>query len=199
MSKELWNNRFSEEGYVYGTQANPFIIEKSDIIPKASEIGCFAEGEGRNAVHLAKLSHHVTTYDQSKVGLQKTKQLATHHNVDVNTIEMDLTAEKAPIKQYDAAVLVFGHVPKQSQHFFIENIIQSVKPGGYVILEVYSEEQITYQTGGPPTVDNLYSPIDILSWIKPYQCLHFYYGEAERSEGTRHTGVGHVIQAVIKR
>jgi hypothetical protein len=30
---------------------------------------CLAEGEGRNAVHLATLGHRVTAVDQSEVGL----------------------------------------------------------------------------------------------------------------------------------
>src|SRR5690625_6874550 len=90
--------------------------------------------------------------------------------------------------------MVFGHVPKQDQPFFIENIIASVKPGGHVLFEVYSEAQLDYQTGGPPSVDMLYHPETVLSWVDPYKCLHFYYGEAERHEGKRHHGRCHVIQ-----
>ena len=45
----------------------------------------------------------------------------------------------------------------------------------------------------------LYNPIDILNWIHDYKCIHFYYGEARRDEGKRHTGLGHVIQVVIQK
>src|SRR5699024_12070246 len=86
--------------------------------------------------------------------------------------------------------MVFGHVPRSDQRAFLENIIQSVKPGGYVLFEVYSDEQLNYQTGGPPKIDMLYSPTDMLEWLKPYKFLHFYYGEATRYEGSGHTGLG---------
>lgn len=199
MSKEHWDNSFSDQDFVYGETENVLIHDMSGFIPEHSKVGCFAEGEGRNAIYLARLGHDVTSYDQSTVGLDKTKALAGQNHVDVETVEMDLTQEKVPTNQYDAAIMVFGHVPRESQQFFVESMIDSVKPGGYVIFEVYSEDQLNYRTGGPPALDMLYDPADILDWIKPYKCIHFYYGEATRDEGKRHVGLGHVIQVVIKK
>lgn len=198
MTKEHWDQSFSDKDFVYGETENTFINEMSSIIPPHAKVGCFAEGEGRNAVYLAKLGHDVTTYDQSIIGLEKTETLALNNNVHVKTVEMDLTHEQVGSNLYDAAIMVFGHVPKQDQPFFINSMIHSVKPGGHVIFEVYSEEQLAYKTGGPPSFDMLYNPIDILNWIHDYKCIHFYYGEARRDEGKRHTGLGHVIQVVIQ-
>lgn len=198
MSKKIWDERFSSEEFMYGEVANAFIKDKSILIPKRGNIACFAEGEGRNAVFLAKEGHEVTAYDQSVVGLEKTKKLASKNNVTVQTVVMDLTKERVNEVAYDAAILVFGHVPKEDQSFLLTNLMGSVKPGGYVMFEVYSEEQLTYNTGGPGIKDALYNPRDILEIIQPYKCLHFYYGEAERHEGLRHTGKCHVIQAVVQ-
>lgn len=199
MSKEHWDNSFSDKDFVYGENENVFINNKCTIIPAHSKVGCFAEGEGRNAVYLAKRGHDITSYDQSAIGLEKTKKLASQNHVSVETVEIDLMKEKVWENQYDAAIMVFGHVPKQDQQFFIESMIGSVKTGGYVLFEVYSEVQTAYKTGGPGVVDMLYNPVDILHWIKDYKCLHFYYGEAERNEGKRHSGLGHVIQVVIQK
>lgn len=199
MSKAHWNNSFSEKEFVYGETANIFVQKMSGLLSDHSKIGCFAEGEGRNAVYLAKAGHKITSYDQSEVGLDKTKRLAEKNDVHVQTIEMDLTQEKAEENQFDAAIMVFGHVPKADQQFFIYNIIDSVKSDGYIIFEVYSEDQLAYQTGGPRTKDMLYNPKDILQWIKDQKCLHFYYGEAERNEGKRHNGECHLIQVVLKK
>ncbi|ALX49108.1 class I SAM-dependent methyltransferase [Lentibacillus amyloliquefaciens] len=199
MSKEHWDNSFSDEDFVYGERENVFIHDTSGIIPDHSKVGCFAEGEGRNAVYLAKLGHDVTTYDQSTIGLEKTKKLASQNQVDVETVQINLTNEKVNTDQFDAAIMVFGHVRKQDQPFLMDNMMDSVKPGGYVMFEVYSDDQLNYQTGGPPALNMLYDPADILDWIKNYKCIHFYYGEATRDEGKRHVGLGHVIQAVIKK
>lgn len=199
MSKEKWDHRFSDEDYIYGEKENQFIHDMSELIPAQSKVGCFAEGEGRNAVYLAKLGHDVKTYDQSAVGLEKTKQLASKNHVAVETVRMDLTKEKVENDPFDAAIMVFGHVPKKDQQFFLNNIVDAVKSGGLVIFEVYSEDQLNYKTGGPPSHDMLYDPLEVLEWVKSYQCIHFYYGEAVRNEGKGHVGLGHVIQVVIKK
>lgn len=199
MSKEHWNSSFSDDDYVYGEIPNQFIKENSDHIPENSAVACLAEGEGRNAVYLAKQGHRVTAYDQSNVGLDKTKKLAAKHDVNVATVEMDLTKEKVDENLYDAAIMVFGHVPRSDQAFLMESLMNAVKPGGYVIFEVYSEDQLDYRTGGPPVKDMLYDPADILQWMGQSKFLHFYYGEAERKEGKRHSGTGHVIQVVLRK
>src|SRR5699024_8966129 len=120
---------------------------------------------GRNAVYLAKLGNDVTTYDQSIIGLEKTETLALNNNVHVKTVEMDLTHEQVGSNLYDAAIMVFGHVPKQDQPFFINSMIHSVKQVGNVIFEVYSEDQLDYKPGGPLSFDMLYNPIILLTWI----------------------------------
>src|SRR5690625_522879 len=199
MPKQFWDKSFSSETFVYGERANEFVQEASTIIPKQSKVACFAEGEGRNAVYLATLGHDVTTYDVSTVGLDKTEKLARKNNVFVKTVTKDLTKDNVELEKYDAATMIYGHVPKVNQQFFMEQMINSVKNGGIVIFEVYSEEQRHYRTGGPSSLDMLYDPRDILQWIKPHKCLHFYYGEAERYEGERHTGLGHVIQVILRK
>ncbi|MCA1010367.1 class I SAM-dependent methyltransferase [Halobacillus halophilus] len=199
MSKEMWDQRFSEPNYAYGKQPNAFIKEMSERLPKDSKIGCFAEGEGRNGVYLAKMGHDVTILDQSDQGLKKAQQLAKEEDVSIETLQGDLTKMEMEPEQFNAAVMVFGHVPKQDQSFLMEQMIRSVKPGGHILFEVYSENQLTYGTGGPKTTEMLYAPEDVLRWIKDYKCLHFYYGEVERNEGERHNGLGHVIQGLIQK
>lgn len=199
MSKHHWDQSFSNEEFVYGESENVFVNNMSNIIPSQSKVACFAEGEGRNAVYLAKLGHEVTAYDQSTIGLQKATKLANKNNVNVKTVAIDLTKEEVKPNLYDASIMVFGHIPKENQKFFLKNMMNSVKLGGYILFEVYSEAQLKYQTGGPKSIDMLYNPIDILNQIKEYKCIHFYYGEAVRNEGKRHSGEGHVIQVVIKK
>lgn len=199
MTKKQWDKSFSTEEYVYGTIANEFVIEKSDLLDEGSKVACFAEGEGRNAVYLASLGHEVTAYDQSTVGLQKAEQLAMKNNVTIKTIEQDLTKEIVGTHLYDAVVLVFAHVPAEDQSFLFEQAMDAVKPGGYLIVEVYSKQQLSYKTGGPPSIDRLYDPRDLLHWTKQLKILHFYYGEAVRDEGFRHTGLCHVIQLAAQK
>ncbi len=199
MSKEFWDESFSDNKFVYGKTANDFIQSMSQLMPTESAVACFAEGEGRNAVYLAECGHHVTAYDQSTVGLDKTSQLAHENGVSVETVQKDLTKENVVKNKYDAAIMVFGHVPREQQHFLMDNMLQSLKTGGYLMLEVYSEDQLEYQTGGPKDKTMLYRPTDLLNWLDGHKWTHFYYGEAERHEGTRHSGLCHVVQVVLKK
>ncbi len=199
MAKEKWNHQFTEHPFTYGKTVNTFIKEKSVLFPDNSFIACFAEGEGRNAVYLATLGHSVTAYDISPIGLQNASQLAEENGVSIQTKECDLTSVGIEAGKYDGAIMVFGHVESANQQYFIQNIINSVSTGGYVLLEVYSKKQLNYDKGGPGKEPFLYDPIDILQWIAPFTCIHFYYGEATREEGYRHTGIGHVIQVVIRK
>lgn len=199
MSKDKWDKQFSTTPFTYGKTVNQFIKANSQLFPSGSKVACFAEGEGRNAVYLAKQDHHVTAFDYSFVGLQNAQVLAKENDVKIQTVVADLTLQMEIIEQFDAAIMVFGHVGKNKQAAFIENLINTVKPNGYVMFEVYSEAQINYDTGGPGKLTALYNPADVLKWIEPYDCKHFYYGEADRQEGARHTGIGHVIQVIIQK
>lgn len=195
----LWEEKFEAEGYLYGEEPNEFIREQANRLEGKKRIVAFAEGEGRNAVFLASQGHDVTAWDYTQNGLKKTEQLAERHNVSVQTEQKDLIHDSVPFEEYDASVMVFGHFLKQDQKTVFDKLISVVKPGGMVLMEVYSEDQLRYQTGGPKRIDMVYDPADLLEWIGGYKVVHFFYGEQERVEGRGHTGTGHVIQVILKK
>jgi 2-polyprenyl-3-methyl-5-hydroxy-6-metoxy-1,4-benzoquinol methylase len=194
-----WHERFGSEKYVYGEEPNQFIEAQAYRLEKEKKIAAFAEGEGRNAVYLARNGHKVTAYDYALNGLKKTEALAKRYDVKIRTEQKDLIHDSMPAEEFDGAIMVFGHFEKNDQKTVFDKLISAVKPGGIIMVEVYSEDQIRYGTGGPKTVDMLYNPSDMLKWIKGYKVLHFFYGEQERVEGELHTGVGHVVQVIIEK
>ncbi len=66
----MWDERFSQPGYTYGTEPNGFLAEKATEIPTGRVLS-LAEGEGRNAVFLAGRGYEVVGVDSSSVGLEK--------------------------------------------------------------------------------------------------------------------------------
>lgn len=193
-----WNERFGLNEYAYGEQPNAFIEEQAYRF-KGERIAAFAEGEGRNAVYLARQGYRVTAWDYAENGLKKIQKLAERYQVKVKTELKDLLHDSVPLEAYDGAFMVFGHFPKADQRNVFDKLLAVVKPGGIVMFEVYSEDQIHYQTGGPKSVDMLYHPADVLAWMSGYEVLHFFYGEQRREEGRLHTGVGHVIQVILAK
>lgn len=195
----LWNERFNTAEYIFGEKPNAFIQEFAYQLEGLKNVAAFAEGEGRNAVFLAGLGHDVTTFDYAESGLNKTLQLAEKNNVEVKTVQVDLLEGSVPNEQFDAAIMVFGHFRKEDQRNVFEKILKSVKPGGKIMMELYSEKQLDYQTGGPRELAMLYKPQDILDWCENYKIVHFFVGEQSRQEGTLHTGLAHVIQLILEK
>lgn len=195
----IWDERFNTTEYVYGEQPNAFIENYVDLLEGYVNVAAYAEGEGRNAVFLASKGHRVTAFDYAKSGLEKTHQLAKKQGVTVHTELIDLLQDNLPIATFDAAVMVFGHFPAEQQHRVFQRIVHSVKPGGRIMMELYSIHQLSYATGGPQQLNLLYNPVSVLTWCQPYKLIHFFTGEQIRKEGTLHTGLAHTIQLVIEK
>lgn len=87
-----WDEKFDSEEYIYGKEANLLVKE---IFQKQADnnekILLLAEGEGRNAIYLAKLGYGITTYDISQVGINKQYQLASEACVDIDANYGDIT------------------------------------------------------------------------------------------------------------
>lgn len=196
-----WDEKFKDEDYIYGIEPNEWI--RSVFNDKGNlKIALLAEGEGRNAVYLAGLGHQVTTYDYSEEGIEKTKRLATSKDVEVSTNFQDITVKDVlPLNFYDAAVCVFGHVPKEGKEIMFSNMVNSVGPGGMVVFELYSKQQLEFKTGGPPNIDMLFSIDEIKSYLENFSVDIIKLEEVitERHEGKMHNGKSAVIQGKIKK
>ena len=197
--ENIWNERFNSEEYYYGEEPNVFIQQQAFRIEPRQKVIAFAEGEGRNAVFLAKRNLEVTAIDYAESGLQKAKKLAQKHGVDIHTQKIDLMVEDVASEEYDAAIMVFGHFHKNAQTMVLNKMKKSIKPKGILMLEVFSNEQLKYGTGGPPELEMLYEPKDILAWCEGHEVIHFFYGEQERVAGKVHNGLAHVIQLVLRK
>lgn len=67
----MWDERYSHTEFVYGKNPNDFLASLDLKDGNNKKILCLAEGEGRNAVYMAKLGYDVLAVDQSRVGLHK--------------------------------------------------------------------------------------------------------------------------------
>ena len=56
MGREFWDERFRTKDYVYGMAPNDFLAKSHQRITESGHVLCIAEGEGRNAVFLARIS-----------------------------------------------------------------------------------------------------------------------------------------------
>lgn len=160
--KEKWNNRFNSTEYFYGKEPNDFFKEEIEKLT-AGKILFVAAGEGRNAVYAAKLGWDVDAIDYSEVGKQKAERLAEENDVSINYQIEDVFYYSFPLNYYDVIVSVNFHFEEEVREHFNQKIIDSLKPNGRIILQVFDKEQIKKNSGGPKDINLLYTLEDIVN------------------------------------
>ena len=147
----MWNERYNEAEYVFGTEPNDFLRQVFENIPAGGKVLCLAEGEGRNAVFLAEQGYKVTAMDLSEVGLNKALKLASDKGVDIKIEVADLADYQFGEAQWDGIVSIWAHLPESVRQYVHAQITPALKPAGVFILEAYTEQQLTMEAvGGPP-------------------------------------------------
>lgn len=198
----MWDQRYSEEGFAYGAAPNDFIKEQFAHIPTGGRVLCLAEGEGRNAVFLAKQGYQVTAVDQSSVGLEKAQRLADENGVTITTVVADLAGYDLDSNVWDGIVSISAHVPAELRKSVHQRAVSSLKKDGVFILEAYTPRHHEIGgVGGPPASQP--AMMMTLSGLKQeLSGLEFIIGvELDRyiSEGKYHNGESAVVQVVAKK
>ena len=194
-----WNERYADSDYLFGTKPNDFLKSVAGRLAPSSQILCLADGEGRNGVYLATLGHQITAVDQSRVGLEKAKQLAEQKQVSIDTIEADLAEYDLGVESWDCIVSIFFHIPPEVRDRIYPRIISALKPGGILILESYTPEQLSYGTGGPPIADLMLTKAELERDFSEMKIEHLEQLERDVVEGSGHTGLASVVQLFARR
>jgi SAM-dependent methyltransferase len=190
-----WNERFAKEGYAYGQSANDFLRESAHLLPKG-KILSLGEGEGRNAVYLAKLGYDVTAIDYSEIGLDKAHNLAKENRTKIHTIHADLTTYKLEKDYWQGIVSIYFHVHKDERSKIHKKCVDALEIDGVFILESYSTKQLRFGTGGPKNSDLLLDLDEVLRELEGLDFKIARVSEREVIEGDYHTGLGSVVQIV---
>jgi SAM-dependent methyltransferase len=191
----MWDERYSDEDYAYGTEPNDFLVEATHYLPRG-RILCIGEGEGRNAVWLAEQGYQVTALDNSSVGLEKARQLANSRGTSIETVHADLADYTFEEEHWDGIVSIFCHLPPELREKVHRGLISGLKPGGVLVLEAYRPDQLELGTGGPAVKEMM---MDLEGLEAELEGLSFAHGkELHRPvhEGKYHNGMGSVVQVV---
>ncbi len=154
----MWDERYSIEGYLFGTEPADFLVAHAHLLEVPSRVLVVADGEGRNSVYLAQLGHDVSAMDASPVGVAKARQLAAARDVTVDFQVADIMAWDWRPDAYDAVVAIFIQFlsPEQWPAVF-DGMQRTLRPGGRLLLHGYRPEQVALGTGGPPDPAHMYT------------------------------------------
>jgi len=195
--RKFWNERYATREYLYGTEANTFLVANANLLH--GPVLSLSEGEGRNAVFMASLGLSVLAVDCSEVGLEKAQSLAKSRGVAIETQVADL-AEFTPEEGfYGSVVSISAHLPGSIRNRLYPLVEKALKPGGMILLEAYSENQLAKNTGGPKNIDMLMSVEKLRHEFPHLRPVLAREIEREIREGDGHTGLAAVVQYIARR
>ena len=190
-----WDERYGADEYAYGKEPNDFLAEQYRVIPQGRVL-CLAEGEGRNAVFLAEQGYEVIAVDSSVEGMKKARQLADEKSVSIETLVVDLNDYDMEPESLDGVVSIFCHLPKPLREKLHSKVVKALKPGGVLLLEAYTPEQLQYGTGGPPVAELTMQLNDLLNEFSELEARYAVEIVREVHEGLYHNGKGAVVQLI---
>ncbi len=195
-----WNRRFAGDDFLFGTEPNEWLRAHAGVWAPGQRVLCVADGEGRNSVWLAQRGLRVTAFDIAEVGVAKAKRLAAGRGVAVDYQVADCDGFAWPQAAFDgiAAIFVQFADPALRTRLFA-HMIDSLAPGGTLVLQGYTPRQLDYRTGGPPIASHLYTSELLREAFAALDIVELRAYEAEVAEGSGHRGWSALLGLVARK
>ncbi len=197
--REFWEQRYAEESLAYGAEANAFLAGQRPRLRPGMQTLAVGDGQGRNGVWLARQGLQVLSVDYSQTGLERARQLASSHGVTLDTLCVDLFTWQWPRDCYDLIVVIFVHFPPDQRQRLHQLMLQALKPGGLLILEGFTPEQLQYKSGGPPVRELLYDRAMLAEDFRDAEIELLEETLTELDEGPYHQGTAAVVRLLARR
>lgn len=191
--KDFWNQRYAAEAFAYGTKPNDFLVQNLNLLPKG-KILFVAEGEGRNAVYAAQNEFQVSAFDYSESGQQKALQLAQQKGVTIDYLVSDVLELPYQKHSFDVLVLIFAHFPAEIRKEAHAQLLDLLKPMGYILFEAFAIEQLQFSSGGPKDRSMLFSENEVIDEFQNIEFQNLSTEEVLLDEGPFHQGTGVVVR-----
>jgi len=191
----IWNERYSQEEYVYGEEPNVFIAEQLNKLQNGIII-LPCEGEGRNAVHAASQGWIVNAFDSSDAGKMKALQLAGKMGVSIEYEIADAVSADYRESSADAVAFIYAHFPPAIRKQIHQKAISWLKPGGKIIIEAFNPAQLQNSSGGPKDISMLYTEEIIREDFQELNIELIETLQTTLQEGKYHQGKADIIRFV---
>lgn len=192
---EFWDERYSSIEFVYGTEPNIFFKDELDKL-KTGNILLLGEGDGRNAVYAAVKGWNIDAVDFSIIAKEKALKLAEENSVRINYEITDLSEYKPKSNYYDAAAIIFLHLNPKIRSDVHSKVVDSLIPGGTLILEVYEKKQLGKNSGGPQNIDMLYSKEELQDDFSKMKIISLEKKIITLNESEHHRGEAVVLRLI---
>ena len=195
--ESFWNKRYANRDFLYGTEPNSFLAEHCHLL--TGPVLSLSEGEGRNAVLLASRGLDVIGVDISSVALEKAQTLAKSRGVEIKTVVADLATFEPEENHYGSVISISAHLPSTVRNKLYPSIERSLRTNGLILLEAFSENQLTRDTGGPKDADMLLTAEKVQREFPNLEPVLLREVEREVLEGEGHRGMTSVVQFIARK
>lgn len=202
----LWSSRYRDAGedYLFGTQPNRFLAHRSGLLQSGQNALSIADGEGRNSIWLAEQGLDVMAVEISAIAVEKARKLARGRHVSVHFQIADILHSDWPpanlVDEFDWVVGIFiqftGPLERERQFSAMK---QATRPGGRILLQGYTPQQLEYRTGGPSAIENLYSAEMLRNIFSDWIIEELVEYEDIIEEGSGHKGRSALIGLVAQK
>jgi tellurite methyltransferase len=137
-ARERWNERRSQGGFEpFPDTPARWLVDNDALLGTggcALDVAC---GDGRNALHLARLGFEVDAVDVSDVAIDALRAAAPERAPAVRARVVDLEREPLPVAAYDV-VLNFNYL----QRDLFGALERALRPGGWLVFETLGRAHI---------------------------------------------------------
>lgn len=201
-----WNVRYREAGenYLFGTEANRYLVRHAARMKSGQTALAVADGEGRNSVWLARQGLEVTAVELSAIAVDKARRLARERQVAVHIEIADMTAPDWPPTRlhtaFDWVIGIFiqfvGPAEREKQFADMKLLTRS---GGRILLHGYTPKQLDYRTGGPSAIENLYTGAILRQAFSDWDIEELTEYEEDVDEGHGHKGRSALVGLIARK
>ena len=135
----------------------------------------------------------VVAVDFSEKGLEKYRELAREHGVEVQTVVADLRKYDMGREHYDLITDFYYYQPD-----LFPRVMAALKPGGVFILQSFSVDQPATSRFGPRHPAYLIRPNQLLQYFAQYRIRYYEDTVVDLDEGM-HRGPGAVIRLIAEK
>lgn len=195
-----WEQRYSTDEYRQVSFPSAFLRSQAHRLKPGQRALAVADLGGFNSVWLARQGLDVVSIEESASALTSARQLAEREHVKISFEYADLLQWNWPQAAFDVVTAIFVQSlsPAEREQVF-ESMKASLKQGGLLLVQGYTPRQLDFRTGGPSSLEQLYTEELLRDLLVGLDLLELREHESVIREGSGHNGMSGLIEAVGRR
>lgn len=196
----MWEDRYAgTPGYLFGEAPAAFLTDNPWLALPGGTALSVADGEGRNAVQLARMGMQASAFDLSPTAVARAQALAERAGVALETrvCAWDDWDWSRPFDLVLGVFIQFATPDWRPRQF--ASLARAVAPGGRLVLHGYTPEQVAHGTGGPRDPAQMWTPDLLIAAFPGWRIERLASYERDVQEGRGHSGRSALIDFVARR